>query len=158
MEPFISKQLCGFWKGCNTQYCILFMPKNWKSVVDKRKYFAALFKNVSKAFDFISHELLPAKLLAYGFSLAALRLIHSCLTKRKQINKANSDYSLLEEIFVWQASILGTLPFNIFLCNLSSVMKDVFKSITRKFKEVFFSGFQIIKWRQTMINVILYYW
>ena len=75
MEPFFLKQQCGF---------LLSMIEKWKSVVDKAKYFGALLTDLSKTFDCISYELILAKLYAYGFSLRALRLIHSYLTNRKQ--------------------------------------------------------------------------
>ena len=57
-----------------------------------------LLTNLSKAFDCLSHERLLAKLHAYGFSSAALRLIHSYLANRKHRTKANSSYSSWEEI------------------------------------------------------------
>ena len=83
MEPFFSKQRCGFCKGYSTQYCFLSMLKKWKLAVDKGKYFGALLTDLSKAFDCISQEFVLAKLHVYGFSLRALRLIHSYLTNRK---------------------------------------------------------------------------
>ena len=45
----------------------------------KRAVFEALLKDLSKAFDCISHDLLIAKLNAYGLSLSALKLVHSYL-------------------------------------------------------------------------------
>ena len=84
MEPFLSKYQCGFRKGYNTQYCLLAMLEKWKSSVDKGSSFGAFLTDLSKAFDCLSHELLIAKLRAYGFSLNALRLVHSYLTNRKQ--------------------------------------------------------------------------
>ena len=73
------------------------------------------------------HELLLAKLNAYGFSFAELRFIHSYLTNRKQRTKVNSSHSSWEEIpFGFpQGSILGPLLFNIFLCDIFFVMIDI---------------------------------
>ena len=126
MEPFFSKQQCGFRKGYSTQYCLLSMLEKRKSAVDKVKHFCALFTNLSKAFDCISHELRLAKLHAYGFSLRALRLIHSYLNNRKQRTRANGDYSFWEEILFGlpQGSILGPLLFNIFLCDFFLIIKE----------------------------------
>ena len=126
MEPLLSKYQCGFRKGYNTQYCLLAMLEKWKSSVDKGSSFGALLTDLSKAFDCLSHELLIAKLHAYGFSLNALRLVHSYLTNRKQRIKINTKYSSWEEILfrVPQGSILGPLLFNIFLCDLFFIMNE----------------------------------
>ena len=64
----------------------------------KEKYCGALLTDLSKAFDCLSHELLTAKLHAYGFNLPALKLIQSYLSNRKQWTKINATYSLWEEI------------------------------------------------------------
>ena len=109
-----------------TQYCLLAMLEKWKSVVDKGKSFGALLTDLSNAFDCLSHELLLAKLHAYGFSISTLRLIHSYLTNRRQRTKINMPYSSWVEIVfgVAQGSILGPLLFNIFLCDIFFIMKD----------------------------------
>ena len=69
------------------------MLEKWKRFVDSVKAFGALLTDLSKAFDCLDHELLIAKLNAYGFSLPALRLIHDYLSHRKQRTKANKSYS-----------------------------------------------------------------
>ena len=87
MESFLSKYQCGFRKGYSTQHRLLFILEKWKRAVDNGKVFGILLMDLSKAFDCLSNELLLPKLHAYGFSISALRLIYSYLTKRKQTPK-----------------------------------------------------------------------
>ena len=55
--------------------------------------------NLSKAFDCLNHELLIAKLEAYGFSRAALKLVYDYLSNRKQTVKINWSFSSWQESF-----------------------------------------------------------
>ena len=97
-EPILSKFQCGFRKGYNALHCLLAMLEKWQSAVDNKRNFGALLTNLSKAFDCLPHDLLLAKLNAYGFSLLALRLVQSYLSNRKQRTKINSESSSWEEI------------------------------------------------------------
>ena len=98
------------------------MIDKWKKAVDNHKVFGAVLTDLSKAFDCICHDLLIAKLNAYGLSLPALKLITDYLQNRKQRTKIGSICSDWEDIIsgVPQGSILGSLLFNIFLCDLFS--------------------------------------
>ena len=103
------------------------MLEKCKSSVDKGKVFGVILTDLSKAFDCLSHELIIAKLNAYGFSLSALKLMQSYLSERKQKTKINQAYSSWEEILfgVPQRSILGPILFNIFLSDLFLVVQNV---------------------------------
>ena len=87
MDPYFSKFQCGFRKGYSTQQCLIAFIEKWKSAIDQGKSFGAVLTDLSKAFDCLPHELLIAKLHAYGFSLSALRLVNSYLSNRKQRTK-----------------------------------------------------------------------
>ena len=77
--------------------------------------------DLSKAFDCIPHDLLIARLDAYGFGKEALLLIYPNLKNRKQFVRINNVYSTFLELIsgVPQGSVLRTLLlFNIFLNDL----------------------------------------
>ena len=65
------------------------MIEKWRNCLYRGKVTGALLTDLSKAFDCLTHELLIAKLNAYGFDINATRIIYSYLTGRKQRVKIN---------------------------------------------------------------------
>ena len=99
INQFLSRSLCGYRKGYNTQTALLSLIEKWKSILDRSGFAGGILMDLSKAFDTINHELLVAKLHAYGFDKNSLRVIFSYLTDRWQRVKINTTVSSWTELF-----------------------------------------------------------
>ena len=82
-DGILSKQQDGFRKGFNAQHSLLKLLEKWRQSLDQGFVFGVLLTDLTKAFDCLSHELLAAKLSAYGVDISAVRFIYDYLTNRK---------------------------------------------------------------------------
>ena len=126
-DKILSKFQCGFRKGHGAQHCLIVLVEKCRQMLDKGGFSGILLTDLSKAFDCINHELLIAKLYAYGFDITSVRYIYSYLTNRKQRVKINSSFSEWSRIKygVPEGSILGPLLFNIYICDLFFNIIDI---------------------------------
>ena len=93
IDKHLSPYIFGYRKGYGTQHCLLVMIEMWRKALDERKVAGAILTDLSKAFDCLSHDLLLAKLDAYGFEKSALKFIYDYLKSRTQRTKVNGSYS-----------------------------------------------------------------
>ena len=89
------------------------MLEMWKNELDKGVYISAILMDLSKVFETLNHNLLIAKLGAYGFERDSLSFMKNYSNDRQQQVRVNKNFSFWEIIIagVPQGSILELLLF-----------------------------------------------
>ena len=88
-KPFINSFYQHTEKRYSTNHVLVRLIENWKKALDEKILVGTVLMDLSKAFDCIPHDLLIAKLHAYGFSQKTVASIYLYLKRRKQKVKVN---------------------------------------------------------------------
>ena len=86
-ETFLNKFLCAFSKAHSTQHALFRLLQKCQKELDSSRIVGTSLRNLSKAYDCLRHDLVMAKLEAYGFDTNSLRFFLDYLSCRKQITK-----------------------------------------------------------------------
>ena len=110
-----SQFVSAYRNSCSSNHVLLKLIEEWKKSLEDKNIIGAVLMDLTKAFDWIPHNLLVAKLHAYGLSMDAITFIYSYMKRRKQGVKINDTESLFKTLLsrVPQRSILDPILFNI---------------------------------------------
>ena len=110
LDKYLSSFNSAYRKEYSTQHVLTRLVEEWRERLDNNYIVGAILMDLSKAFDCISHDLIIAKLAAYGLDDTALQLIFSYLKNRKQCVRINNTYNFENIITgVPQGSIVGPI-------------------------------------------------
>ena len=91
LTPFfnvtMSQFLSAYRKTFSCQNVLLRLIEQWRQHLDSNKVVGAVLMDLSKVFDCLPHDLLIAKLEAYGLDREMVKLVYSYLKDRKQAVK-----------------------------------------------------------------------
>ena len=102
MSKILNKILCGFCKAHSTQRALFRLLQAWQTELDNSGKVGTILMDLGKVYDCIPHDLLIAKLEAYGLDKISLDLLFDCLNNSKQRSKISSSfrswYDIITEI------------------------------------------------------------
>ena len=84
-----SNFISAYKKSYSSNHILLRLTENWKKSQDNKNFVGTVLMDLPKPFDYAPHDLVAAKLHAYGLSEEAVSFVQSYLNGRKQSVKIN---------------------------------------------------------------------
>ena len=123
MNVHLSPFLSAYRKNYNTQHVLLRLLEEWREHLDDNKTVGRILMDLSKVC--VPHDLLLAKLAAYGTDDNLTLYIHSYLLNRKQCVCINNILSEFNKVIsgVPQGSIVGPFLFSWFFNDFTTLLR-----------------------------------
>lgn len=123
LNKVINTNQYGFMKNSSTEKALLGLVKQINKAMDLSLKSVAIFLDLAKAFDTVSHRILLQKLHQYGVRGKSLELLENYLSDRYQKVKIGQDLSTTTkvEIGVPQGTVLGPILFVVYINSIFKI-------------------------------------
>ena len=74
MNNFLNELLCGFRRAHSIQHVLFKLLQAWQKELDNSGFIGTIIMDLPKAYDCLPHDLLIARLGAYGLDRSTLQL------------------------------------------------------------------------------------
>ena len=111
VNNLLSSSQFSFRSGASTEHALLKFSDDILKLFDQKKVAIATFMDLSKAFDFVDHNILLSKLKCYGIHETALQWINIYLSDCEHFVSWNQTHSPLLNLNIGVPRVLFSGPY-----------------------------------------------